>query len=102
MTSLETFLSSPAVREKPFEIKFNGGVLSGLVRIHPAADYRNIVFKTPDEEFSEKIAEQLLNADPQRSLMFAPGTIEKTLPEGVIRMLSEVFVEANTGKKKED
>lgn len=98
MTALEKFLSSAGVREKPFEINFNGSTLSGLVRIHPAADYKELI-ELMDEE---KLAEQFLNADIERTRMFDPGTIEKKIPDAVLKMLGLIFIEANTGKKKED
>lgn len=97
MTALEKFLSSAGVREKPFEINFNGAVLAGLVRIHPAAEYEELI-KTMDEK---TLAAQFLNADIERSPMFPPEPIEKILPDGVIKMLAGAFIEANTGKKKD-
>ncbi len=97
MTALEKFLSSAGVREKPFEINFNGAVLSGLVRIHPAAEYSELI-ELMDEK---KLAEQFFNSDMERSPMFSAEPIEKILPDGALKMLANVFIEANTGKKKD-
>lgn len=94
MTFKEQFIASAAIREKPFELIFNGAALKGIVRIHPAKKYREII-----DELTEKglpvLQDQFLNAE-DRSPMFGQN-IDEVLPDAVICDLYAEFVKANTG-----
>ncbi len=95
MTFKEQFIASAAIREKPFELIFNGAALKGIVRIHPAKKYREII-----DELTEKglpvLQDQFLNAE-DRSPMFDGQNIDEVLPDAVICDLYAEFVKANTG-----
>lgn len=95
MTFKEQFIASAAIREKPFEVIFNGSALKGIVRIHPARKYREII-----DELSEKglsvLQEQFLNAE-DRTPMFSGQEMDELLPDAIICDLYAEFVKANTG-----
>lgn len=97
----DQFLASAAIREKVFEIKFNGASLKGIVRIHPAKTYRDIMSRlTLEENGLAILAEQFLNAE-DRSPMFTADEFDSRLPDSVMVKLYHEFIKANTGRDPE-
>ena len=95
MTFKEQFIASAAIREKTFEVAFNGATLKGIVRIHPAKKYREIMSELAEKGLAV-LQEQFLNAE-DRSPMFGEQDIDDVLPDSLICDLYAEFVKANTG-----
>lgn len=95
MTEFEKFLASGGLHEEPFELMFNGARLAGLVKIHPARKYREIMqdFDLP------KLADQFLSIEDRRPLF--NKELEELLPDVLIAKLCNVFIKANTGRDPE-
>jgi hypothetical protein len=95
MTELEKFLASGGLREEPFELTFNGARLVGVVKIHPARKYREIMqnFDLP------LLAEQFLSLEDHAPLFSTE--LEELLPDVLIAKLCNVFIHANTGRDPE-
>jgi len=101
MTNKEKFLASAGIREKPFEVEFNGAKLSGIVRIHGAKKYREIIKSFFDENGMTVMAEQFLNIE-DRTPIFSADEMDAVLPDALFEKLSAVFIEANTGRNPEE
>lgn len=95
MTEFEKFLASGGLHEEPFEVVFNGARLAGIVKIHPARKYREIM-----QEFDlPKLAEQFLAIEDRQPLF--NKDLEDLLPDVLIAKLCNVFIKANTGRDPE-
>lgn len=95
MTEFEKFLASGGLHEEPFELVFNGARLAGVVKIHPAKKYREIM-----QEFDlPKLAEQFLTIEDRQPLF--NKELEDLLPDVLIAKLCNVFIKANTGRDPE-
>ena len=95
MTEFEKFLASSGLHEEPFELTFNGARLTGIVKIHPARKYREIM-----QEFDlPKLAEQFLTIEDRQPLF--SKELEALLPDVLIAKLCNVFIKANTGRDPE-
>lgn len=95
MTEFEKFLASGGLHEEPFELVFNGARLAGIVKIHPARKYREIM-----QEFDlPKLAEQFLTIEDRQPLF--NRELEELLPDVLIAKLCNVFIKANTGRDPE-
>jgi hypothetical protein len=74
---------------------FNGARLAGVVKIHPAKKYREIM-----QEFDlPKLAEQFLTIEDRQPLF--NKELEALLPDVLIAKLCNVFIKANTGRDPE-
>ena len=95
MTEFEKFLTSGGLHEEPFDLTFNGARLAGVVKIHPAKKYREIMqdFDLP------KLAEQFLSIEDHSPLF--SKELEALLPDVLIAKLCNVFIKANTGRDPE-
>lgn len=95
MTEFEKFLASGGIHEEPFELVFNGARLAGVVKIHPAKKYREIMqrFDLP------LLAEQFLSLEDHMPLF--NKELEELLPDVLIEKLCNVFIKANTGRDPE-
>jgi hypothetical protein len=95
MTELEKFLASGGLHEEAFELIFNGARLAGVVKIHPAKKYREIMqrFDLP------LLAEQFLSLEDHTPLF--NRELEELLPDVLIAKLCNVFIKANTGRDPE-
>jgi hypothetical protein len=95
MTELEKFLASSGLHEEPFELTFNGARLTGVVKIHPARKYREIM-----QEFDlPKLADQFLTIEDRQPLF--NKELEALLPDVLIAKLCNIFIKANTGRDPE-
>lgn len=95
MTEFEKFLASGGLHEEPFELNFNGARLAGIVKIHPAKKYREIM-----QAFDlQLLADQFLTIE-DHSPLFSKN-IEDLLPDVLIAKLCNVFIKANTGRDPE-
>lgn len=95
MTEFEKFLASGGLHEEPFELVFNGARLAGVVKIHPAKKYREIMqrFDLP------LLAEQFLSLEDHAPLF--NKELEALLPDVLIAKLCNIFIKANTGRDPE-
>ena len=96
MTEREKFLASPGLREEPFEIEFNGAKLAGIVRIHPAKLYDELM-----ADISYDMLSRQFLAIEDRMPLFTAEELTGLLPDIVLQKLCAVFVKANTGKAPE-
>lgn len=99
MTAREEFLASAGIREERFELLHNDARLVGIVRIHPAKRYRELM--QLDNISFEMLADQFQTIE-DRSPLFAADELESILPEVVLEKLCRIFVKANTGKDPAD
>lgn len=96
MTARDEFLAAAGLREELFELTHNKAVLRGLVKIHPARRYREIM---QNLTFAA-LAEQFIDIETQQPL-FKGDELEKLLPDVVLEKMCNLFVKANTGKDPE-
>jgi hypothetical protein len=95
MTELEKFLASGGLHEEAFELIFNGARLAGVVKIHPAKKYREIM-----QQFDlHLLAEQFLSVEDRTPLF--NKELEELLPDVLIAKLCNIFIKANTGRDPE-
>lgn len=96
MTARDEFLAAAGLREELFELVHNKAVLRGLVKIHPARRYREIM----QELTFAALAEQFIDIE-MRQPLFKGDELEKLLPDVVLEKLCNIFVKANTGRDPE-